>query len=469
MLTADGPVAGAVRYHLKFGPITVTPGQNNNVIANTPLPKPPVSGWLVRYDVNLERVDGSVPAVDVIHLHHGVFLNVSKKDLSAPFLPERFAAAGEEKTVVRMPAGFGYRVDAKDMWVVNYMIHNQVDITDQVYLTYDMDVIADTASQATGIKAVRPVWMDVWNGSAYPVFDVAKGSGTSGTYTYPDQATAPYGSGTARNEWVADRDLTLVGTGVHVHPGGLYGELKDTRGDQTVRLFKSEAHYFDEHGPVSWDLAVTTTPATWRVGVKQGDKLSVSATYETSLASWFESMGIMVVWAAEGADGAPDPFTTPVDVPGEVNHGQLPENRNKGGATAGLPDPAALPTQRVDGTVPIDAFTYGLGDFSEGTTTIPEVVQGTSITFDNKEWSKANGIWHTITACKAPCNRSTGIAYPLADADVIFDSGQLGDAGAPTAGRATWSTPADLSPGVYTYFCRIHPFMRGAFKVVPSA
>ena len=24
---------------------------------------------------------------------------------------------------------------------------------------------------------------------------------------------------------------------------------------------------------------------------------------------------------------------------------------------------------------------------------------------------------------------------------------------------------ADLKPGTYTYFCRVHPFMRGAFKV----
>ena len=61
--------------------------------------------------------------------------------------------------------------------------------------------------------------------------------------------------------------------------------------------------------------------------------------------------------------------------------------------------------------------------------------------------------------------RSTGIAYPLADADIAFDSGELGVTGPPTAGRLTWSTPTDLPDGTYTYFCRIHPFMRGAFRV----
>ena len=58
------------------------------------------------------------------------------------------------------------------------------------------------------------------------------------------------------------------------------------------------------------------------------------------------------------------------------------------------------------------------------------------------------------------------MAYPLADGDVIFDSGQLGVAGPPTAGRTTWATPTDIAPGTYTYFCRIHPFMRGAFRII---
>jgi plastocyanin len=35
-------------------------------------------------------------------------------------------------------------------------------------------------------------------------------------------------------------------------------------------------------------------------------------------------------------------------------------------------------------------------------------------------------------------------------------------------GTTSWKTPKNLSPGTYTYFCRIHPFMRGAFRVVPK-
>ena len=47
-----------------------------------------------------------------------------------------------------------------------------------------------------------------------------------------------------------------------------------------------------------------------------------------------------------------------------------------------------------------------------------------------------------------------------------FESGTLG-AKTPATGYLSWSTPKNLAPGTYTYFCRIHPFMRGAFRVKP--
>ena len=99
----------------------------------------------------------------------------------------------------------------------------------------------------------------------------------------------------------------------------------------------------------------------------------------------------------------------------------------------------------------------------------PKVVAGQSLTFLNQDASQSTNVFHTITACKAPCNRSPGIAYPIANGPT-FDSGQLGfnyaGFNAPAADRDTWKTPKSLKPGTYTYFCRVHPFMRGSFRVV---
>ena len=49
------------------------------------------------------RTDGTVPRVDVIHLHHGVWVSASS----------RCFAAGEEKTDLTAPPGFGWRYKTK--------------------------------------------------------------------------------------------------------------------------------------------------------------------------------------------------------------------------------------------------------------------------------------------------------------------------------------------------------------------
>jgi plastocyanin len=103
----------------------------------------------------------------------------------------------------------------------------------------------------------------------------------------------------------------------------------------------------------------------------------------------------------------------------------------------------------------------------------PVVKAGQSITFTNldatPEINAQKSAYHTITACKAPCTGTTGIAYPIANGRVQFDSGELGYGpgyATPAENRNTWRTPRTLKAGTYTYFCRIHPFMRGSFRVV---
>ena len=82
---------------------------------------------------------------------------------------------------------------------------------------------------------------------------------------------------------------------------------------------------------------------------------------------------------------------------------------------------------------------------------------------------QAQQAWHSITSCKAPCNRGSGIGYPLANGPVKFDSGQLGFgtglSSEVTTGTDEYETPPFTDPGTYTYFCRIHPFMRGSVRV----
>jgi plastocyanin len=443
--------------HYEFGPIHIRPGQNDIRFAPNAL-KPAVEGWIVGFRPNLvDATTGIVPRVDVIHLHHGVWIS----NLRPLF------AAGEEKTAAQAPAGYGWHYRPTDQWLMNHMIHNLTPTPADVKITYDLDFIPLGAPEAAGIRDVETVWMDVMGLQVYPVFDALRGAGgRDGRYTYPDESrgAATY----TRNRWVADRDGVLVAAAGHLHPGGLWTDLSLTRGGRTVRLFRSRAQYFEPAGAVSWDVAMTVTPPEWRVGIQRGDVLSVSATYDTSRASWYESMGIMPVAFSPGGTG-PDPFATPVDVPGSVTHGELPENRNHGGSFAGLPDARRLLSAPAPATaVAIRDFAYRGGDLGAvGPGARPPAVRaGRSLQFVNRDARR--GILHSITSCAAPCNRTTGIAYPLADGPARFDSGNLGwgpRGATAAANRVVWRTPRSLRPGTYTYFCRVHPFMRGAFRV----
>jgi plastocyanin len=221
---------------------------------------------------------------------------------------------------------------------------------------------------------------------------------------------------------------------------------------------------------VSWDVAMTATKPNWKVAVKRGDVLGVAATYDSKRASWYESMGIMPVAFSPRAPGGVDPFSGKLDRRGVLTHGRLRENRNHGGKRGGLKDPRTMPgVARSSGDpLAITDFLYGQGDLLRGgaASRPPEIASGQSLTFVNRD--AARTIYHTITACRAPCNRTTGIAYPLADGPVDFDSGELGfgpQGFTAAANRDSWSTPTTLGPGTYSYFCRVHPFMRGAFRV----
>ncbi|MEO6124377.1 MAG: hypothetical protein ABIR32_11910 [Ilumatobacteraceae bacterium] len=460
---------GSERMHFEVGPIDVQPGQNN-IAYEGGIPQPEIDGWVTRMQPDLRVGDGSVPPVDVIHLHHGVWLNTSKGDSTAG-VPERFLAAGEEKTINIFPAPYAYPYSTTDSWTLNYMLHNLTDELKQVWITYDIDFIPGDSPAAVGIVGARPIWMDVQNGSVYPVFDVIKGTGGDGVYTYPTDADAPYGNGAAKNEWTVDRDGVLFATAGHLHPGGLHTDLLATRDGATAQLFRSEAQYFEPAGAVSWDVAMTATLPDWAVAVQAGDVLSTTATYDSARASWYESMGIMVVWMAdmppvESGVVALDPFTNDVATPGMLTHGHLAENDNHGGESAvgQYLDLTALPSEPVTGEIKIEDYGYEKGDMSFATA-VPTVAPGGTIVYNNIDAPYLNGQWHTITSCKAPCNQTTGIAYPLADGEIPFDSGELGLGGPPTANRVTWNVPNDLPEGTYTYFCRIHPVMRGAFRV----
>ena len=589
---------GAQRTTYRLGPVEVTPGQNRiDFRPITGASRPAVNGWITRIKPDLVNLDGSIPDSSKVMFHHGVWMNQSTNDL--------FYATGEEKTILDLPDGFGYRYETSDNWVLNDMIHNLTPEAMDLYFQYTLDFIPKTSPEHDGITRAHPIWMDVQSG-IYPVFDVWRDSGgADGEITYPQDFPNAYPPGVNKNVKTIGQNGVLLATTGHVHTGGLStnlylrregasyagpecpdrvsfaGKLKPltkkhkslssrinrlkksnkkmtrkqkkivrtikrrnkaqakrqirklkrkkktnskkmvkvnrlksvnkTKLDKVrakdkterardaacratqpqvddgnrVHLFNSEAKYFDPRGPISWDMSMYSTDEDWRVRVKAGDKLELQTTYETKRASWPESMGINIVyWARDNAingkpgnpDPAtmPDPYATKVDTRGVLNHGHLAENEDYGGETGknGSKLVGPDPTKMADGPFGGGPFTiadysYGQGDFRlPGSLGRPPVVkEGQSFTFKLSDYDIDKEVWHSLTSCKAPCNKSTGISYPIPDGDFQFESGQMGPGLEPTVGYTEWSTPKDLPKGTHTFFCRIHPLMRGAIRV----
>lgn len=568
-LAAERYGAACKRIKFAFGPISVRPGQNTAVLQPVTIEQPRYNGMIVRFNPDLYRADGSKPNTENLHLHHATWLNLGGAYGDGPFF-----AAGEEKTVAGFPDGYGMKVKASDGWGLLYMVHNALANPDVVWLTYEIDYIAQADADRLGLVPVKPLWLDVQkkrihpdapSTSANPVYHAQRGFGHVDEETgemvcrWPDENCArfdTYGNVTPQQgvpeeelgadirgqDYVVPKSMagTIIGLGGHLHPGGIRTEVSLVRGGQEKMINLSDALYWDYEDPsrigaepTSWNFSMTVTgaPMDWKVKVREGDVIRLNAVYDTEIASWYENMGIVVALIAPddpyepaGVDvfeddvvidpGVATSATTPpgayhyrgfrpqdctpdltgasgqkrLCLRGQVTHGAVPESSNAGARCSGASCPP-LPEKNGELVTDIHSvgFTYGQADMGViGTTGIPLVKKNTTVRLWNED-SAAN-IWHTYTRCKEPCTGPTKINYPLADGgkgrdDLMdFDSAEIGYGllYEPAKSQIGGGEPYDrqwvedglfwnFKPteiGTYSFYCRIHPGMRGAFRVV---
>ncbi|MGH2784159.1 MAG: cupredoxin domain-containing protein [Actinomycetota bacterium] len=309
---------------------------------------------------------------------------------------------------------------------------------------------------------------------------------------------------------------TLILMGGHVHNGGLRTEVELVRDGVSKLINISDAYYWQDdpnvdrigNRPVSWDYSMTgsTLDHGWAVNVQEGDILRLNGIYDTAIGSWYEQMAIVMSWVVPGGipegldvfdpsvvldpsipsvaivpngpDGSPLAHTcvasaTRLCQRGQVTHGQIPTSGNHGSNPGGEPTlwEAAAEGQHLNDVL-IGGFTFGLTDMGiAGSLGVPYINLGESISFHNLD--TAAYMWHTITRCAAPCMGPTTVDYPIADGGggviagamdpMDFDSTQLGIGAGPSQ-RVSWTfTPTET--GTFTFFCRVHPSMRGVFRV----
>jgi plastocyanin len=294
--------AAPVTKTFRTGPIKVGSYQVKQSDLDASIPTPQIDGYITGMDVEVVDAAGKPIPINRLMLHHIVFSNLgptfgSRRDgtcgsftllnsrSTVPGIAERFYAAGEERAKMRLPAGYGYKINAADKWGMTWMLMNHRKVVDTAYIQYR--VTYDTAP----LTPVKPYWLDIENCKSDPVFDIPGGKKKGAT--------------TRRSSvWNVPESGRIVAGGGHVHGGAKQLDLKRTGPDCTLYSSKptwgSAKHPFYNVKPVLHEPGpINMSGFTSGAGmpVRQGERLRLDADYDGELMHT-RVMGIFILFLA---------------------------------------------------------------------------------------------------------------------------------------------------------------------------
>lgn len=520
----SGPAGTERDIVLQYGPYTIGPGQD---LSRVDLEVVGTNGFVIAARPALRYPTGVEPLNTDVHIHHAHWVWF---DQDAPGYNRWFFGTGEEKTqgsiawradVENAARGtnlaYGIPMKQGDTLLLVSMVHNKTSSPVVVWIEAKFTFVDGTAEEIAGATGTKWAGRDFH--SLVPTlhgwtFDVPRNPfapDPDGVYVYPKDfggQAPPPGVLPTEGRWrglghifTAPWDGTIIVGAGHLHGGGgqvvveNLGQPDDRCANDGLglaggtTLFKSDAFYRDFNGTVvtpSEDLQMGITKPGWRAKVRAGDRLVINGTYDTTDYGYWDAMSYFGFYtdtttgvgrtALESC--APTLFETD---PYQGVAFESVTNRPWDAYPAlevcgvGAPSrPCDIPRTFERGeptdTVTITGFVYTPGGQGLRGTPLgrsPVIRQGESLTFVNADL--AADIRHTITSCPAPCSGQYVANYP--NSDGLFDSEILGPDPLVSTynkdGIYKWSTPTSLPAGTYTYYCRIHPFMRGSFIVEP--
>jgi plastocyanin len=496
--------------NLDFGPYVVGPGSDLSRIEFTPAG---ATGYSVEMHTYVLNPDGSQMEGDAVHTHH---VHLLQLDPSSSDSFRWLYGTGEEMTGGSIddrakadPAysrglRYGVPIQQGQQLGILSMLHNETSQPHVVYIRFALEFVYGTHAELAQTKhwdmhALQPA---IFGGT----FNVPR---TGASYAWPKDL--PRVAQTAQNkgsetgnptparivpgvgvEWVSPWTGTIVVTAGHLHAGGTDAVLSNLgsrshpcpstdRGMPGSTLLLS--HEYGHHGasPTN-DYQMGTSQNTWRAYVHKGDVLLANGVYQAKSLAFPDAMvfyGVYVDPAAPPPAGKGctawlrgNPRASHATVTRSVlNHpwSMFPDQPvcSTCDRREPLPEPGS-----ATGRIEMVGMQYlpGNGGTSGQPAGPPTVAQGQPLVFDNEDYA-AGLMRHTATACAAPCNGSETANYPMDNGQ--FDSGVLGymweDAYVSTTPTPTWTLDTSrMRPGFYTFFCRLHPFMRGSFYVTPK-
>jgi plastocyanin len=321
----------------------------------------------------------------------------------------------------------------------------------------------------------------------YPLDPTKKSIGTHSNYCNPI-ASCKVEPGVGQ-VWVSPWDGEVVIGAGHSHPGARevvlsnLGSKKDpcpNDGDDFPGVTLARSRNITRNGVFpSEEFQMGLTQPGWRVHVRKGDRLALNGVYDPIRYAYPDAMSYfgMYIDRAEKTtkDEActveliDDPNATKDEINWTVPNQEWPTHHAMPTCTkCDEPGPKPEPGPETN-VVHIAGHTYLPGNIGqEGSPLGPPVVQkGDTLTFINEDYAEA-AVRHSVTSCKQPCNGEYVMNYPFHDG--LFDSAPMGytweDAYVSSQQQPRWEfDTSKVDKGWYTYYCRLHPWMRGSFYV----
>jgi hypothetical protein len=324
--------AGTETVVLETSPITVTAFEVARGVRLAPSPK--VDGYVVGMSAEVVDLLGNpVPMQDVM-LHHVVFAKVGVPDYTCQGIEdysgntsklraERFYAEGEEHFALSLPDGYGYPNRGQDTWGLLYMLMNHHPHTMVVRIRYTIRYVTEEP-----LTAVKPVWLDVENCRADPVFNVA--------------GTGKPGATVARTaDFRMPESGRFVAAGGHLHGGGVSLDVTNASCGSLFTSYPTWGLVFPrpvlhEPGP----LRMTAFADPNGRPVRAGDTLHLTATYDNARPH-VRVMGIMILYFAPSPVTSCEAHTSAVPPPSTAKRVRIellkrpagPIRRDIGGTT----------------------------------------------------------------------------------------------------------------------------------------
>ena len=274
------PTAVAGTMTVRYGPYTIPggtetdPGMINNRLQFA-VKRPCWDCYITAFEPDLVYADGSRATMEQgPMLHHAVWTSQWRRDPTCGstwlgLAGERFFASGDERTVVSMPPGYGYRVRWYDSWnmLVDLMNHSTNQQTVYVQVTYT------TRPSWEPVRAVKPVWLDIdqCGDSEYSI---------------------PAGFSDIHWDWNVNVPGRVVAAIGHVHGHGIAVEAtNESEGGSSICRSKAVLDANNAHRVMSMGTCTGDPVAL----VRSGQSVRLHSEYDSTHAA-NDVMGIMLTY-----------------------------------------------------------------------------------------------------------------------------------------------------------------------------